>query len=56
MISKKKPTAAQHTGCQYWDCGWCYAPANTENNSDSGACNKPLRCPQMKAKHEQAKP
>ncbi len=31
--------------CKYFDCGWCYAPEDVENNSKNGSCNEPLFCP-----------
>ena len=30
--------------CQYYDCGWCYAPDKEETNASSGACLEPRNC------------
>jgi hypothetical protein len=35
--------------CKYFDCGWCYAPEDVENNSKNGSCNEPLFCPYKKS-------
>ena len=37
------------TKCNYWDCGWCYAPESIVNNSENGACNHPETCPYLKS-------
>lgn len=33
--------------CPYWDCGWCYAPKDVENNSHNGSCWAPDNCPEQ---------
>lgn len=30
--------------CKYFDCGWCYAPEDTKNNSRQGECIEPEYC------------
>jgi hypothetical protein len=35
--------------CNYWDCGWCYAPDIVETNAEkSSACTNPSECPYLK--------
>jgi hypothetical protein len=35
--------------CNYWDCGWCYAPDTVETNVEkSSACTNPSECPYLK--------
>ncbi len=34
--------------CEYWDCGWCFAPNSARSNDDIGACNKPHECQELK--------
>ncbi len=42
--------------CNYWDCGWCYAPNIVETNAEkSSACTNPTECPYM-LKPEPPKP
>lgn len=41
--------------CEYWDCGWCYAPDNVPTNDVNGECNKPVDCPSCKYKSEEGK-
>ncbi|WNO60852.1 hypothetical protein [Rheinheimera sp. MMS21-TC3] len=31
--------------CPHWDCGWCYAPSEVENNSKGGSCWAANNCP-----------
>ena len=33
--------------CEYYDCGWCYAPDNVMSNNSNGACYRPQECPQV---------
>lgn len=33
--------------CEYWDCGWCYAPDGKQTNDDNGQCNKPDECKEL---------
>lgn len=40
--------------CEYYDCGWCYAPDNVMSNNSNGACYRPQECPQVTK--EQQKP
>ena len=37
--------------CKYWDCGWCYAPADVETNARivSKVCHDPNNCPYLKS-------
>jgi hypothetical protein len=36
------------TCCNYWDCGWCYAPEEVETNAEnSSACESPQNCPHL---------
>lgn len=37
----------QTSKCQHWDCGWCYAPAGTPNNSENGGCYNPESCEEL---------
>lgn len=35
--------------CNYWDCGWCYAPDDIETNKNSdSSCIDPKNCPHLK--------
>lgn len=36
--------------CNYYDCGWCYAPESIDNNSRGGACYAPTKCPYQNKK------
>lgn len=38
--------------CEYYDCGWCYAPDNVMSNNTNGACYRPQECPQMTKEHQ----
>jgi len=33
--------------CEYYDCGWCYAPEDVDHNSKNGSCIDPLSCPYL---------
>jgi hypothetical protein len=33
------------TRCNFWDCGWCYAPPDTLTNARDGACEDSSKCP-----------
>lgn len=33
--------------CEYYDCGWCYAPDNVMSNNSNGVCYRPQECPQV---------
>lgn len=36
------------TRCNYWDCGWCYAPEEVETSAEkSSACESPQNCPYL---------
>jgi hypothetical protein len=30
--------------CKFNDCGWCYAPAESDSNDSNGACKYPDEC------------
>ena len=34
--------------CDYFDCGWCYAPGWQTNNSNNGKCLAPSECEYLK--------
>jgi len=34
--------------CEFWDCGWCYAPISVETNAGGASeCNDPMSCPHI---------
>jgi hypothetical protein len=35
--------------CKYYDCGWCYAPNDVENNATQGECTFAENCPYLKS-------
>jgi len=35
--------------CNYWDCGWCYAPNDVKTNNIQGECIHPECCPYPKS-------
>jgi hypothetical protein len=34
--------------CNYYDCGWCYAPNDIKTNAHQGGCVSPENCPYLK--------
>lgn len=34
--------------CEYWDCGWCYAPDGKQTNDAGGKCLKPEQCEELR--------
>jgi hypothetical protein len=35
--------------CNYYDCGWCYAPNDIKTNATQGECTFPENCPYLKS-------
>lgn len=36
------------TACNYYDCGWCYAPDYLKTNAIQGGCFEPEHCPNFR--------
>ena len=51
-MSNANKTSQKRTPCEFWDCGWCYAPKELSPDDTCGQCLNHSTCKAWQSRDE----